>query len=127
MDVKRFIPCALALALAGCAAQISASEAGPPPADYRAAVKQQVITDFFDPHSLQDVAITEPTPGRLAFQKGWIVCMRANGKNRFGAYAGQQWYSYLFQGNTIVDQASAFALACEGKPLRPWPEMEHMQ
>jgi hypothetical protein len=86
-----------------------AAEIGPPPANYRAAVKEHIKTNFFDPYSLRDVEISEPVAVSMVFDgvtpiphSGWMVCLKANGKNRFGGYIGLQLTGYLFQGGAIT-------------------------
>jgi len=82
---------------------------GPPPANYRAAVKEHIKTTFFDPYSLRDVELSEPVPASMVFDggnlvpySGWMVCLKANGKNRLGGYTGLQVTGILFQGGVIT-------------------------
>lgn len=125
-EIRKFaviIVCA-AMFLTGCAARISEVEAGPRPHNYKATLKAYIVQTFFDPYSMRSVAISEPVPGRMVFQEGWIVCLQANAKNRMGGYVGVQRTAYLFQGDQIVVAPGENAIACEGVPLSPWPEME---
>jgi len=111
--------------LAGCAGMGSVADpnaVGPFPADYRAIVERQIRAEFFDPASLQDVWIAAPFQGRLFFADGWMVCFRANGKNRMGAYTGQQNYGYLIRYGAVIqegDQAN-----CPNVNYTEWTEME---
>lgn len=79
--------------LNGCATP-TASESGPYPTAYRAIAKNYVRQTFFDPYSIRDAEISQPKPGQMAIpgiikvETGWIVCVRANAKNRMGAYTG---------------------------------------
>src|SRR5690349_229557 len=86
------------LMLAGCiTTDISTEEAGPAPdpTKYRMAVRDYLRTSLFDPYSVRDAQIGKPSPGSihiegtLRHEAGWIVCVRANAKNRMGAYTGQ--------------------------------------
>lgn len=101
-----------ATVLAGCAATTmkpaSTAEAGPPPVNYRAAVAANVKETFFDPYSVRDATISAPLYATSVFdgasfvaRKGWIVCMKANSKNRMGGYVGQQLTVFVFKGETV--------------------------
>jgi hypothetical protein len=81
------------LALASCASNTSnpTSDAGPPP-NVRAIVLAHKAQLFKDPDSVRDASITEPWR-YLAL--GWRVCLRANGRNSYGGYSGQQTYTIL--------------------------------
>jgi hypothetical protein len=114
----------LALTVGGCAGFTTPdmSEVGPYPSNYRHIVAQAVRSEFFDPSSLQAVYIAAPFPVRWELQKGWGVCLRANGKNRMGAYAGQQEYGYLFVNGVIVLEGDY--VNCNTAQYIEWPEME---
>lgn len=68
--------------------------------------------------------MSRPVPGRMMLQSGWIVCFQTNAKNRMGGYVGLKQTAFLFQGEELVSAPDANALACEGIPLEPWPELE---
>ena len=119
------IAASVALLVAGCGSpRITAAQAGAPPQNYRAVLRSFIRTNYFDPYSLRDVAVSEPVPGRMMLRSGWIVCFQANAKNRMGGYAGLRQTAFLFQGDELVESPDANAIACEGVPLAPWPEME---
>ena len=78
----------------------TASDAGltkPPPENWREVARKGARKALFDPYTARDVEIAEPIPAYPVFDgvtpiphRGWMVCMRANAKNRFGGYTGQQ-------------------------------------
>lgn len=72
------------------------------PANYKSVVAAWVRASFLDPFSLRNVAITNPVEAK-AGKFGWLVCFSANGRNTFGAYAGQQTYAVLINNGTVVD------------------------
>lgn len=78
--------------------------------------------DFFDPFTLQDVWIAEPYQGRLLLTFGWVVCVRANGKNRMGAYSGRQEYGYLVREGAVA--ATGDQVNCPTAHYTEWAEME---
>lgn len=114
------------LGLAGCASfrQISPEEAGPYPQNYRAIVMAALRAEFFDPSSIQNASLTQPFPAKWSFQNGWGVCLRANGKNRMGAYAGEQEYGYLIRDGVIVLEGDF--IDCQTANYAPWPEVDGM-
>lgn len=125
-----------ALTLAGCVTPpVSDEQAGPYPANYKMLVADQVKADFFDPFTLQDVWISAPIksiiPAGGPFEPppyGWAVCLRANGKNRMGAYAGRQVTSYFIRDGKLVAETgnSIFGLDCHAAEYTEWPEMENL-
>jgi hypothetical protein len=99
-----------ALFLAGCSTTSTPpadSNAGAPPTNYRAAAAAKAKQSFIDPYSVRDATISQPLYASAIFdgvtpfpRKGWIVCIRANAKNRLGGYTGQQYTLIAFKGDT---------------------------
>ena len=93
--MKRTIALALGLALAGCATTGEAPLGAKPPSP-ASAVRAYIQQTFFDPAAVRDAQITEPFVASTYWSDvslpspAWAVCLRANGKNRFGAYTGAQ-------------------------------------
>ncbi len=103
--------------LAGlCACSVpSADEAGPPPADYKAVIKQEIRGNVPGALLLHNVEITEPQPGRAQFVPGWRVCVRA----RFMA----QNRSYFFADGQL-QKIDVNDPLCAGYTYAAWPEMD---
>jgi hypothetical protein len=106
--MKRLSLLATLCLLTGCATAPTSETIGPKPANYREAVRAHAKAAFFDPYSIRDAAISQPIPVSAVFDgitpiphSGWMVCLRANGKNRFGAYTGLQISGFLFQNGAI--------------------------
>jgi hypothetical protein len=116
-----------AISLAGCVPP-SPEAYGPPPANYREIVAEQIRANFFDPASLQDVWISAPFQGpkvpAAVLAPGWIVCLRANGKNRLGAYAGRQQYGYVIHDGAVVQEGVGGLTGCDTAKYDEWTEME---
>ena len=126
------LACGLALAACnqttGQVAQVTSSE--PPPAGYREQVTARVKKSFFDPYSIRDAALSQPFVQNAAFDgitpiphRGWMVCVRANAKNRMGGYIGLKETGYMFKGGQIVD-ADFNPPFCAGAKFEPFPEIE---
>jgi hypothetical protein len=102
--------------LAGCAsmpnaAENAAADHGPYPGNYEGIVHTWISKTFFDPHSIQDLAIEKPTKGwrtgapilgEKAAYYGWEVLVSVNGKNRFGGYTGLQKYDLIIRDGVII-------------------------
>lgn len=97
--------------LIGCAATgcVSTHQIDEPaPAEYRQIISRHIRENFFDPYSIRDASIAPPKRGQLsradaiAVEQGWIVCFRANAKNRSGGYTGQKTTAYLVRGGAVV-------------------------
>lgn len=123
--------------LAGCSSATmspTSADAGPPPANYREAVKASARETFFDPYSVRDASISQPLYASTIFdgmsmvpRKGWIVCVRANAKNRMGAYTGMQETVFLFSGSTVALTLSGPSYAgqiADPAVYQPFPELE---
>lgn len=104
----------LAALVGGCEAtnrQLMSADtesAGPMPARYR-----QIAAEFFrkalvDPYSVRDAEISKPKMGSLfvegtlgKHEPGWLVCLRANSKNRMGAYTGLRDTAIVIRGDVV--------------------------
>ena len=101
----------LAFTQSGCATpQPQVNE--PPPANYRQIIARHVHESFLDPYSIRDASIAAPKAGQLsrsdaiAVEEGWIVCLRANAKNRAGGYTGLKTTAFLVRGESVVTSHS---------------------
>jgi hypothetical protein len=115
----------LLLLLASCVAKPTEANIGPYPNDYKELVKASVISEYYDPHSMRDVGISSPVTGYIYLQTGYVVCFRANAKNRLGAYTGLQQHAYLIVKEQVVMQDTG-SLLCDRREIHweSWPEME---
>lgn len=70
-----------------------------PTAIHKAEMVGVIKENFYDPYSIRDAQITN----QLEYQNGRVgYCVRANGKNAMGGYAGRAYYRVFFSGATIV-------------------------
>lgn len=122
------------LALTGCAGGDAATTATEPaPVNYRQAAAAHIRQTFFDPYSIRDAEIAPPKRGAGpslnadGFKTPWVVCVRANAKNRMGAYAGRKVTALAFSGNAVVnawDEAQYSQMVCGEVTYEPFPEIE---
>jgi hypothetical protein len=139
---------AFSAALQGCATAPNEANVGPYPTAYREIVRDHIRTSFVDPYSIRDAQITEPNKigqlvkkGTLTQETGWAVCVRANAKNRMGAYTGIKSTVFLIRDGRVVESADDTPVAltdrgvltitpiyikehCEGAKFEPFPEVE---
>lgn len=131
--LRMMLVAAAATIVGACASNQTASQGqAPPPANYREQVSARVKKTFFDPYSVRDAAISRPFLQSAAFDgitpiphSGWMVCVRANAKNRMGAYTGLTETGFMFSGDTIMD-ADFRGHFCAGAAAsyEPFPEIE---
>lgn len=78
---------------------------------------------FFDPYSMRDVAISNELRGTKP--NVFLVCIRANAKNRMGAYTGLSATAIQFT-NGAVTGSSQGDFACSDSRLKysPFKELE---
>ena len=132
ITVKTAIAAICLFSLAGCmeVQSVATSEVNvAPPSNPRAAALGYARQSFFDPYSVRDASISQPfvIPYGLAGQsQAYVVCVRANAKNRLGAYAGLQETLIVFEGDAIDASRSGsdVASACRSAQYGPFPELE---
>lgn len=105
------------------------SVVGDYPENYREIVKNAVRSTFFDPYSLRDVSVSRPVCGQVVEKYGWVVCLRANGKNKFGAYTGLSGTAFIINhGKVIGVEGGSFGdMVCFNSDFNfkysSWPEL----
>lgn len=118
----------LALPLAACQTTDAGTPAAPAaalPADYRQQILERARAEFFDPYSIRDAGISQPITGQALSGQVVSVCVRANAKNRMGAYTGQKVTAFTFQNGQISTTDHQYAaLTCASAQFEPFPEIE---
>lgn len=100
----------VAIFLSGCAGKIQKSNVTEPkPTGWQEATRKAARSTYLDPYSVRDAEISDPILASAVFDgitpfpsSGWLVCIRANAKNRFGAYTGKRTTGFLFKENKIT-------------------------
>lgn len=104
------------------------TQAGPPPTNYQREILQYVKSNFFDPYSIKSSEISKPVLHNVSFRGSfWIVCVRANAKNRMGGYVGIQTNAYLFRNETLFESAPYPDLFCDGANYAPFSALENIK
>jgi hypothetical protein len=111
--MKRWLPVALALAVAACDTTVTKEEMatadyGPAPVNYQDEIKSYLSLRLTDPKEAVVEFRNEPkqlyqrgTPVR-GEQYGWGVCVWVNDKNKQGAYDGFYPMSFVMRNEKIV-------------------------
>jgi hypothetical protein len=123
----------LTLPLGGCITtdNASATPDNPYPANYKALVKAAKSDLFIDPDSVRDAAISAPklAAGPIPSNKNnalskwvtpWIVCVKANARNRMGGYTGRTLSAILIYDGQIFSTRSGSAQIWRVRLMNWW-------
>lgn len=115
-----------ALTLTACASLNKPEDAGPLPTNYRQIIQENLKKYLVDPYSMRDVEISKPIPWYAVAKHGWLVCMRANTKNRAGGYTGLTDYSFHIVGGKVEFFMGRAEYICKNKDVKfdRWAEVE---
>lgn len=120
--------------LSACATRDSAEIkqlAGPYPANYRNISLQYLKKTLVDPYSVRDAEIAIPV-ARYSWVMtdpgpGWVVCWRANSKNRMGGYTGIEESRIFIRNGVAMYSDSGFAPYYNSTATySAWPELEKL-
>lgn len=105
------------------------SASAPFPPAYRETARAYLRSTLFDPYSVRDAQIAAPKlKGSFVLtdpSEGWTVCVRANAKNRMGAYTGLRETVLLFRGDKVASSTEGPApYYCGEAQYEPFPELE---
>ncbi len=125
MIKKILLPVLVSMAVTGCMVKPDQDKMGPYPYNYEFIVKNYIENAYFDPYSLRRVSLSMPLQGNLFFQQGWLVCLKANAKNRMGGYAGFKANALLINRGKVVQTMKEASLCKKPKIIYyAWPEMD---
>jgi hypothetical protein len=120
------------MGLAGCVSPETANQAyanmafanqQPPSAQVRKVVADYARKQFYDPYSMRDVSLSYVMTGNLPGKS--VVCLRANAKNRLGAYTGLSGTGLRMTDNVITDVFQETPECNDGRlKYVPFPELE---
>jgi len=92
-----------------------------------------VKSTFFDPYSIRDAEIAPPkralgpSLNEDGFTTPWVVCVKANAKNRMGAYTGRKVTALAVSGGKVVNswgETEYSQMVCGDVVYEPFPEIE---
>lgn len=118
----------LVATLSGCTTmgKPNASFSEPYPDNYRQLVVDGIRQNYFDPYSVRDAEIAVPRQGPswdIGGKDGWVVCVRANAKNRLGGYVGKSDSAFMIVGGKVVSYLDGPApYYCGDVTYSPFPE-----
>ncbi len=120
-----------ALLVAGCTVtnpttpEVTAAAIGAAPTNYVDQIIADVKTSYFDPYSIRSAERTAPFPTEhVTAGHYWVVCVRANARNRMGGYVGIKTEAYGFRNGVFVEKSGHPETYCQGRQFIPFPELE---
>jgi hypothetical protein len=122
--LKNLAYLAAALALAGCTTQMNMDVQEPLSADLRAQILKGAKDVLFDPYSVRDAEISDFIPRKPGSKDGF-VCVKANAKNRMGAYVGKTGTLVFINNGKVTDAMDRHGFCTHPKfRYHPFPELE---
>jgi hypothetical protein len=128
---------AVTLLLAGCAGdhlgsggQASGDEGIHAfPENYKSEILAAMHAYLNDPTGIRDAAISQPMLKSMTNGTRYIVCLRFNGKQDNGTYAGDKQIAAEFHAGRFDDflDVAASREPCAGVNFAPFPELEHLK
>ena len=126
----------LLIGLTGCAVREANLHAidnqGPLSDKARTEIANEVRNTFFDPYSIRDAEVSSAVPTMTLDEKTvYMVCLRANAKNRLGGYTGKRATIFYFTADWKLfdtNDQDTFGF-CSNSRLNwgPFPEIEKIE
>jgi hypothetical protein len=110
--------------LAGCTTQMDIQIQQPVSADLKAQILKGAKDVLFDPYSVRDAEISGFIPRKPGSSDGF-VCVKANAKNRMGAYVGRTGTLVFVNAGKVTDAMDRHPF-CNNTAIRyrQFPELE---
>jgi len=99
------------------------------PANYRSEILAGMHAYLNDPTGIRDATMSEPMFKSVGGRNRYIVCLRFNGKQDNGMYAGDKLIAAEFLAGRFDDflDVAAAREPCAGAVLTPFPELEQLK
>lgn len=99
------------------------------PANYKSDILAGMHAYLNDPTGIRDAAISQPALKSVANDTRYIVCLRFNGKQDGGIYAGDKQIAAVFLAGRFDDFLDTVAARepCAGAAYAPFPELEQLK
>lgn len=95
------------------------------PTNYKDIIIQDIKTSYFDPYSIRSAEITAPfLQNHSILGHFWAVCVRANGKNRMGAYVGIKTEAYVFRHGKLLQKSTHPEDYCTNAQFQPFTGLD---
>jgi len=99
------------------------------PDNYKSGILAAMHAYLNDPTGIRDAAISEPMLKSVANGTRYVVCLRFNGKQDNGTYAGDKQIAAEFLAGRFDDflDVAAAREPCAGAAYVPFPELEQLK
>jgi hypothetical protein len=99
------------------------------PDHYKADILAAMHAYLNDPSGIRDASISEPKLKSVPGGTRYVVCLRFNGKQNNGTYAGEKQIAAVFLAGRFDDfiDPTAAREPCSGAAYSPFPELEKLQ
>ena len=99
------------------------------PQNYKADILAAMHAYLNDPTDIRDATMSEPMFKPVGNGNRYIVCLRFDGKQDNGMYAGDKLIAAAFLAGRFDDflDAAAARAPCAGAALMPFPELEQLK
>ena len=99
------------------------------PKNYKADILAAMHAYLNDPTGIRDATMSEPMFKSVGGRNRYIVCLRFNGKQDNGMYAGDKLIAAEFLAGRFDDflDVAAAREPCAGAVLTPFPELEQLK
>ena len=99
------------------------------PDHYKADILAAMHAYLNDPSGIRDASVSEPMLKSVPGGTRYIVCLRFNGKQNNGTYAGEKQIAAVFLAGRFDDflDPTAAREPCNGVAYSPFPELEKLQ
>ena len=124
-----FLTVIAAIAVSGCVTETQkqkfyAAQRPATPAE-RAAILDYAKTFYFDPYSMRDVSLSDAVDPKK--ENTVAFCLRANAKNRMGAYTGLKTTALLMQNGKVTKaEEESFMCADPRMTYTPFRDLEDL-
>lgn len=99
------------------------------PQNYKAEILAAMHAYFNDPTGIRDATMSTPMLKPVGNSTRYVVCLRFNGKQDNGMYAGDKVIAAEFLAGRFSDflDTTASRAPCGGVTLMPFPELEQLK
>lgn len=124
---------AATLVLGGCGGFRSHEDVDPGinayPANYKSDILAGMHAYLNDPTGIRDAAVSQPVLKPVGGNTRYVVCLRFNGKQDNGMYAGDKEIAAVYLAGRLDDflDTTAAREPCTGAAYAPFPELEQLK